>query len=100
LNSLSAGQAVPVKFSLDGNQGLSIFAPNSPSSSVIPCDAAAPVDPVEQTVTNSTSGLIYDSGSGQYSYVWKTDKSWAGTCRQLTLAFKDGTVHTAHFKFK
>ena len=67
---------------------------------MIPCDAAAPVDPVEQTLTNSNSGLSYDSGSGQYNYVWKTDKAWAGTCRQLTLAFKDGTVQTAHFKFK
>jgi len=72
--------------------------PGSPSSAAIPCDAAAPVDVIEQTVTNTNSGLTY--GGGQYNYVWKTDKSWAGTCRQLTLAFKDGTVQTAHFKFK
>ena len=100
LNQANAGQAIPVKFSLNGNQGLSIFAAGSPSSSPIPCDAAAPIDPIEQTLTNSTSGLIYEAGSGQYTYVWKTDKSWAGTCRQLTLAFKDGTVQAAHFKFK
>jgi hypothetical protein len=100
LNQANAGQTIPVKFSLNGNQGLSIFAAGSPSSSPIPCDAAAPVDPIEQTLTNSTSGLIYEAGSGQYTYVWKTDKSWAGTCRQLTLAFKDGTVQTANFKFK
>jgi hypothetical protein len=98
LNQANGGQAIPVKFTLDGDQGLSIFLPGSPSSAAIPCDAAAPIDVVEQTLTNSTSGLIY--GGGQYTYVWKTEKSWAGSCRQLTLAFKDGTVRTAHFKFK
>ena len=77
----------------------SIFAAGSPSSAAIPCDAAAPVDVIEQTLTNTNSGLNYER-VGQYNYVWKTDKSWAGTCRQLTLAFKDGTVQTAHFKFK
>ncbi len=100
LNMLNAGQAVPVKFTLNGNQGLSIFAAGSPSSAPIACDATAPVDPVDQTVTNSNSGLSYDAAAGQYTYVWKTDKSWAGSCRQLTVALKDGTVHRANFKFK
>ena len=100
LNTLSAGQAVPVKFTLNGNQSLSIFVAGSPSSAAISCDATAPLDPVEQTVTNSTSGLNYDGASGQYTYVWKTDKSWAGSCRQLTVALTDGTVHRANFKFK
>jgi len=98
LNQLNAGQAVPVKFTLDGDQGLAIFAPGSPSSSPIACDAAAPIDVVEQTLTTSNSGLSY--GGGQYSYVWKTEKAWAGSCRQLSLVFKDGTAHYAHFKFK
>ena len=30
----------------------------------------------------------------------KTEKSWAGTCRVLTVTLIDGTTHTANFKFK
>jgi hypothetical protein len=38
--------------------------------------------------------------SGLSTYVWKTDKAWAGTCRQLVIWFVDGTVARATFKFK
>ena len=27
-----------------------------------------------------------DAATDQYNYVWKTDKAWAGTCRQLDLS--------------
>ena len=36
LNAVKAGQAIPVKFSLNGDQGLSIFAAGYPRSSVLP----------------------------------------------------------------
>jgi extracellular elastinolytic metalloproteinase len=32
--------------------------------------------------------------------VWKTNKAWAGTCRQLIVTLVDGTSHRADFKFK
>jgi extracellular elastinolytic metalloproteinase len=32
--------------------------------------------------------------------VWKTQKAWAGTCRQLIIRLDDGTDHIANFKFK
>jgi len=98
-NSLKAGSAVPVKFSLGGNQGLSVFATGSPASGVISCTNAGSVDAVEQTVSASASGLTYDAGTGQYIYAWKTNKAWAGTCRQLVLKFRDGTQKAANFKF-
>jgi hypothetical protein len=101
LNLLKAGQAVPVKFSLGGNQGLNIFAAGYPKSAVIPCDSTALLDGVEETVTAGGSTLTYDAGADQYVYVWKTDKSWgAGTCRQLIVRFTDGTSHYANFKLK
>jgi hypothetical protein len=31
--------------------------------------------------------------------VWKTDRRWAGTCRQFMLKLKDGTVKRADFRF-
>jgi hypothetical protein len=96
LNQAKAGSAIPVKFSLQGNQGLSIFASGFPQSAPIACDATAPVDGIE-TVTAGNSNLSYDETADQYTYVWKTDKSWTG-CRQLTVKLIDGTIHTANFK--
>jgi hypothetical protein len=99
INTVKAGQSIPVKFSLSGDQGLSIFAANSPSSQKVACDAGAPLDALEETATAGSSGLSYDASIDQYNYVWKSDKAWAGTCRKLSVTLIDGTVHTANFKF-
>jgi hypothetical protein len=99
LNHVKAGSAIPVKFSLHGNQGLGIFAAGYPVSRVIYCDGSAPLDDIE-TVTAGNSSLTYDPGSDQYIYVWKTEKSWAGQCRQLNVKLADGTEHFANLKFK
>jgi hypothetical protein len=54
---------------------------------------------VEQTVTASTSGLTYDAATDTYTYVWRTERGWANTCRQLTVRLSDGSDHVALFKF-
>jgi Peptidase family C25 len=100
INQVNAGAAVPVKFSLGGNRGLTIFAAGSPSSALTNCASGVVVDPIEETSTASTSGLQYSAASNQYTYVWKTLKTYAGTCRTLTVKLADGTTHTATFKFK
>ncbi len=100
INSVNAGKAVPVKFSLGGNYGLNIFAPGYPASQQVACSSSAPIDEIEQTSTAGNSSLSYDATSGQYSYTWKTEKSWAGQCRLLIVRLIDGTEHTASFKFK
>jgi hypothetical protein len=100
VNVVKAGSAVPVKFSLDGDQGLSIFEAGYPVSQGMACPSAAQPDNIEQTVTASTSGLQYDATTDTYTYVWKTQKSWAGTCRQLIVRLDDGTDHIANFQFK
>lgn len=100
LNVIKAGSAIPVKFSLGGDQGLNIFEAGYPRSQVIACDSVAPVDGIEETVSANSSGLSYDAGTGQYTYAWKTDRSWANTCRQLVIKLDDGTVQRANFKFR
>ncbi|HEX2462269.1 MAG TPA: PxKF domain-containing protein, partial [Vicinamibacterales bacterium] len=99
LNAVKAGQALPVKFSLSGNQGLNIFATGYPTSQPIICDSGASTDGIEATVTAGSSSLAYDAITDQYTYVWKTDKAWANTCRQLTVKLNDGTTHQANFTF-
>jgi hypothetical protein len=102
LNGLKAGSAVPVKFSLGGNEGLNVFA-TEPRSGVMTCTSSAPVDAIEQTVTAGGSALTYNVATDVYTYVWKTDKAWAvapgGPCRQLVLRFVDGSTRRANFKF-
>src|SRR6185295_18608526 len=99
-NEMKAGQAVPVKFSLSGNKGLSIFAAGSPNSTQISCTSGATILPVEETVNAGSSSLTYDATSDRYHYVWKTDSAWKNTCRQLNIVLNDGTTHSALFKFK
>jgi len=41
LNSAKAGSAIPIKFSLNGDQGLDIFQTGYPVSQEIDCDLAA-----------------------------------------------------------
>ena len=100
LNQTNAGKAVPVVFSLGSNQGLAIFASGYPVSQPIACDGADPIDAIEQTVNTDANTLSYDAKTAAYTYVWKTDKSWGGTCRQLIVRLNDGTNHLANFKFK
>jgi sugar lactone lactonase YvrE len=99
-NVVNAGRAIPVKFSLSGDKGLNIFAPNSPSSGVIPCNSTDPAVTLEETVTAGGSSLSYSAASDTYTYVWKTEQSWAGTCRQLVVQLNDGSIYRADFKFK
>jgi hypothetical protein len=99
-NSLKAGAAVPVKFSLAGEQGLSIFATGYPKSENVDCDNASAFPPIEETVTAGNSSLSYDAASDIYTYVWKTEKSWNGSCRALRLKLDDGSEYTAYFKLK
>jgi len=54
---------------------------------------------VEKTVTSGGSSLSFDATTDQYNYVWKTDKAWAGTCRQLVVKFIEGTTQRANFQF-
>jgi DNA-binding beta-propeller fold protein YncE len=100
LNIVQGGRGIPVKFSLSGNKGLGIFAAGSPASGPYPCNSSDPATPLEETVTAGGSSLSYDPATDRYNYVWKTESSWAGTCRQLVVKLNDGSIHRANFKFK
>ena len=100
LNAVNAGRAIPVKFSLGGDYGLDVFEAGFPKSQVIECNSQAEVDGIEETVTAGASSLSYAAGSDTYTYVWKTEKAWENTCRQLVVKFDDGTTARANFKFR
>ena len=99
-NAMPAGAAVPIKFSVGGDRGLDILPAGSPSSVQVVCADGSVPDDVEQTVAAGSSSLSYAVGTETYTYVWKTQKAWTGTCRQFTLRLMDGTAHTAIFDFR
>jgi hypothetical protein len=100
-NLVRAGQAVPVTFSLGGDFGLDVFAPGSPAVAVVACPSASATSSAVGSVSATTSRLTYDALTGLYTYLWKTERTWAAGCRTLTLRF--GTrpeSHVAHFRFR
>jgi hypothetical protein len=104
LNTVKAGQSIPMKFSLSGNQGLSILQPSTtsapnPKVTAITCPGGStPMDAIEQTTT-ANNGLTYDATADQYNYVWKTQSTYAGKCYRFDMTLIDGTTHSALFKF-
>jgi Tol biopolymer transport system component len=99
-NVVKAGAAVPVKFSLGGDEGLDVFADGYPTSRRIDCSSSAPLDAIEQTTSAGGSTLSYDPTTERYTYAWKSRGVWSGTCRQLVVKLDDGSVHRANFKFR
>lgn len=100
VNVVDAGSAVPVKFSLSGDHGQEIFAQGFPASGVVTCNSTDPPSQLQEVVMADTTNLSYDAKSDQYQYLWKTESSWAETCRQLIIKLNDGSAHRASFKFK
>ncbi|MEU8261918.1 S8 family serine peptidase [Micromonospora sp. NPDC048999] len=100
VNSAKAGSAVPIKFSLGGDQGLNIFAAGVPQLQPTTCDSWAPKGALQPIAAPGASTLTYDPASKQYQYNWKTDKSLANTCGRLDVTLIDGTTHSANLSFK
>jgi predicted extracellular nuclease len=99
VNSVEAGKHVHVRFSLGGNQGLSIFADGYPASAAHACGSPGPSDASDAT-TATNKGLTYDAKKDVYTYEWATDKEWKKTCRTLVVKLADGTYHYAELQFK
>jgi hypothetical protein len=100
LNVVNAGSSIPIKFSLGGDKGLNIFVNGYPQSVKISCSTGTVSSDAGPTANPGGSSLTYDPLTDQYSYVWKTFKAWAGTCRQFVAKLKDGTLLIANFQFK
>ena len=99
VNRLSAGATLPVKFDLADGLGLDVLF-GTPTTRRLTCDTLAPLGPAEGTMTSGNVGLQQDPVSGQYTYAWKTIKSWAGQCRDIELTFDDGAYRRAFVSFR
>jgi len=98
-NVVKAGAAVPIRFSLGGYRGLDIFRDGAPISSQMQCDTLAPIAAFTATASAGQSGLSYDSQTDTYTYIWKTEKGWANSCRRFGITLTDGSSAQAYFSF-
>jgi hypothetical protein len=106
MNAAQAGQAIPIKWRLTDAAGVGISDPNSfgnpPTAGLtsysIACDGTSPSSQVEEYAPGE-SGLQY-LGNGNWQINWKTPKTYGGTCRLMVITLRDGSTHTAQFKFK
>ncbi len=103
VNTVKAGRAVPVKWSLLDSNGTYVTDTStfrSLSSRQVTCDSAAPADVIEESYTTGSSGLTYNPLTNQFQYNWKTASGWRGTCRVVSLVLSDGTTQYASFRFQ
>lgn len=94
-----AGSVVPIKFSLGGDRGMDIFADGFPVSAEIPCDTSPEMEMGDPISMPGRNGLTYNATTQMYELRWVTSKTWKSTCRQLVVAFADGTSLRANFRF-
>jgi len=90
--TVKAGDDVPVKFSLNGYQGLNVFA--VPPAWRPGCPSPSPDS------SRAVGSLSYKAGVDRYVFLWKTDPTWAGSCRELVVRLGDGTVRLANVRFR
>jgi streptogramin lyase len=83
VNPAQAGRSVPIGFALDPGLGRDVLAGGSPTSWQVDC-----ADPSTDLGDPAPAqGALTASSSGRYTYVWRTDASWAGTCRAFQVVF-------------
>jgi predicted extracellular nuclease len=87
---------LPVLFTLGGDKGRGVLF-GSPITRRIDCTSGLPTG--DQEAATALLPLVYDRRHDTYSYVWRTKRAWAGTCRTLELAFDDGTTGIVRVRF-
>jgi hypothetical protein len=96
VNTIKAGAAEALSFSLNGNHGTAILAHGFPESATVSC--AHPTQ-ITGKVSATSGSLSYSTKTKRYTYTWKTTKTYAGTCRGIDVRLNDNTDHYALFHF-
>jgi hypothetical protein len=99
VNRWKAGRPVPVRFSLGSYRGPAPVAAGYPAS--VACGEGTQPAGMEKARGIWPRNWLGRSRHGRatYTFLWKTDRKWAGDCRRLMLKLDDGTMHSAEFQF-
>ena len=99
LNVAKAGPTIPLKWRVLDASGAPVTTLTSATVTAVAlaCSAGSSIDQVEEYASGG-SGL-QNLGSGYYQFNWSTPKSYAGSCKTMSLNLGEGLVHTALFQF-
>jgi extracellular elastinolytic metalloproteinase len=94
LNEANAGSTVPLKFTASGMGSETPRIDSQPIDCATQLIEGGPVVPIE------LPGNSQISSDGDVFHVnWKTDPSWSGTCRKVTVRLAGASDGTAVFRF-
>lgn len=103
LNSVKAGQTVPIKWQITGEGGTPLgnlrWVKSLTSVPLLACGSGT-VNPIAEADASGMSGLRYDTEAGQFVFTFQTEKGWAGTCRRLVLTLINDVTYTVDFRFR
>jgi hypothetical protein len=107
VNKWKAGVPVLIRFSLNGYRGSQPEAEGYPRSmrcgggdvTTIARAKASKNTKASKHKKKSKPTFVYERRSDRYMMLWRTERKWAGSCREFVLKLDDGSVHTARFQF-
>jgi hypothetical protein len=100
INRWAAGVPVPIRFELGRNQGLDVVEEGWPQVAQVECGSGAePSSGEPARHPRWFRELVFRRRTARFVFLWRTERAWAGSCRQFMLRLKDGTVKRADFKF-
>jgi hypothetical protein len=103
VNIATAGSTIPVKWRITDAKGAGVsdrasFVSLTSYKTSCTDWRGDPKDAITE-YTSGAPGLHYDVKNGNWQLDWKTPKTYAGSCRIMTIKLRDGTEHEARFKF-
>ena len=100
LNAARAGQVLPIKFRVSGDQKLAAVGGAFVVSAEVDCGTRQAIGHWSLATPAGRSTLVHAPATGQLTYPWSVPKEWRGTCRKLALRLVDGSRHYAFFEFR
>ena len=104
MNTAVAGDKLALKFSADGYRGLDVLAEQQPYSRLVDCTTLQTVTPGQTAITPRPTpvkalGNLKVNDRGVFTFAWKTDPLWAGTCREFVATADSGNQYRAYYRF-
>jgi predicted extracellular nuclease len=97
VTSINAGGSLPVKFSLDGFQGLAILD-GAPTFQREDCTTHEAIG--SPIAASAGEPLSFDVATDWYKFTWKTQKTWGGWCGTFSLHLADAQSYDFRVAFK
>lgn len=101
---LKAGQLVLVSFRLEGFEGAVPVVPGYPR--VVECGSARDGDAArglwlrKRKLAKLARRARWHRDSERFTFLWKTDRGWTGSCREFVLRLDDGSEHRVEVEFR